>query len=101
MKRNFFCLLLLFAPAISAPAAEPERLTEERVLPILAWIGPPAAETNEQRYRELAECGFTHNFTGFPNADAMAKALDVAHATGIKAFVSCPELQTDPEGTAR
>jgi hypothetical protein len=31
----------------------------------------------------------------------MARALDVGQATGIKVFVSCPELQTDPEGTAK
>jgi hypothetical protein len=98
-------LLILAALVVHLPrssaAAAPERLVEERVLPILAWIGPPAEQANVERYRELAECGFTHNFTGFPSADAMARALDVAQETGVKVFVSCPELQSDPEGTAK
>jgi hypothetical protein len=77
--------------------AAPER---ERI-PIHAWLGPPAEETTPERYRELADCGFTQNFSHFPNADAMARALDVAHAAGIRQLVSIPELATDPEGVAR
>jgi len=69
-------------------------------IPILAWSGPPAGETNAERYRELREAGFTHNYSGFANAEAMEKALDVAHAAGIKQFVSIPELQSAPEKVA-
>src|SRR5688572_6893024 len=74
--------------------------TAERI-PIVAWAGPPSNETTVERYRELAEAGFTHNYSGFPNVDAMAKALDVAHAAGVKQFVSVPELATAPEETAK
>ncbi|HET6407316.1 MAG TPA: beta-galactosidase [Chthoniobacteraceae bacterium] len=70
---------------------------EELGIPILAWVGPPESETSEGRYRELAEAGFTHNFSNFSNTDAMRKALDVAQATGIKQFISCPELHAAPE----
>jgi Beta-galactosidase len=69
-------------------------------IPILAWSGPPAAETSIDRYRELAEAGFTHNFSGFSNIDSMQKALDVAQAAGIKQFISIPELLGDPEKVA-
>ena len=48
----------------------------------------------------LTGAGFTHNFSGFGNAEAMQQALDVAHAAGIKQFVSIPELQSDPEKVA-
>jgi hypothetical protein len=72
----------------------------EPAIPILAWSGPPANETNVERYRELAEAGFTHNFSSFANADAMQQALDVAHAAGIKQFISIPELQSAPEKVA-
>jgi hypothetical protein len=99
--RLLFKFLALVFTASSIGAAEPARLEQEGVLPILAWIGPPADQTTVERYRELAECGFTHNFSGFPNADAMARALDVGDATGIKLFVSCPELSSDTEGTAK
>ena len=87
-------LSLLFGTSM-ALAENPERI------PIIAWSGPPSNETTVERYRELAECGFTHNYSGFSNADAMAKALDVAHAAGVKQFVSIPELANAPEETAK
>jgi hypothetical protein len=68
---------------------------------VLAWIGPPAEQTTPERYRELAACGFTQSFSGFPNLEAMLRALDVGQGAGVKLFVSCPELASDPEGTAR
>lgn len=69
--------------------------------PVLAWIGPPAEQTTPERYRELADAGFTISFSGFPNADAMQRALEVAHAQGVRLMVSCPELRSDPEATVR
>ncbi|MBN1293375.1 MAG: beta-galactosidase, partial [Candidatus Latescibacteria bacterium] len=70
-------------------------------MPIHAWIGPPAEQTSYARYKELADAGFTHSFSGFPDADAMQKALDVAKAAGIQLFVHIPELKSDPEGTVK
>jgi hypothetical protein len=69
-------------------------------LPILAWAGPPADQTTPERYRELAEAGFTHSFSGFGSVPAMKSALDVAHAAGLKMLVSVPELSSEPEVTA-
>jgi hypothetical protein len=88
------CLLAAIILPIHAARAEASEI------PILAWYGPPAAETNADRYRELAEAGFTHNFSGLSNVDAMQKALDVAHAAGIKQFISIPELLGEPEKVA-
>jgi len=70
-------------------------------IPILAWYGIPANETTVARYQEMKEAGITYHFTGFPNADAMQKALDIASEVGIKMIVSCPELKSDPEKTVR
>lgn len=70
-------------------------------MPVLAWIGPPANQTTPERYRELADAGFNLGFSAFPDADAMARALDVAHAAGVKLMISCPELRQDPESTVR
>ena len=64
-----------------ACAQQPERI------PVVAWGGPPASETTSERYRELAEAGFTHNYSGYPNADAMSAALDIAHAAGVKQLI--------------
>jgi len=87
-------LLCLMARAGETPAAKQQ-------IVVLAWGGPPPAEATVDRFRELAECGFTHSFTGFSNATDMARALDAAQAAGVKLLVSCPELQSDPQSTVR
>lgn len=76
-------------------------LASTEPMPVLAWIGPPAEQTTPERYRELADAGFNISFSGFPNADQFAQALEVAREAGVKLMVSCPELQSDPEGTVR
>src|SRR5262245_47946852 len=91
---SFFPTFLLCALGLIACAEAPK-------IPILAWYGPPAGETTVERYRELAEAGFTINFTGFSNADAMQKALDVAQSVGLRQMLSIPELKSDPEGTVK
>ena len=82
------------APLFAADGAD-ERF------PILAWGGPPSNETTPERYRELAEAGFTHSYSSMPDADTMAKALDVAHAAGVQLLVSNPELSGDTEATVK
>ena len=89
-------------PCSAAGAAEKHgRLPDAPPLPILAWGGPPQDQTTPERYKELADAGFTHNYSGFGGVEAMQKALDVAHAAGVKQFLSLPQLQSDPEATAR
>src|SRR5690349_8179650 len=85
-------LICALPHGLARAAENADRLPDAAPLPILAWAGPPEQETTPERYKELAEAGFTHNYTGFGSAAAMAKALDVAHAAGIKLFVSIPEL---------
>jgi hypothetical protein len=70
-------------------------------IPVLAWIGPPADQTTPERYRELAEAGFTLSFSWFPDAVAMTKALDVANDFGVRLMINCPELRREPEATVR
>src|SRR5687767_9572235 len=96
------CLVLAFVLATSSSfGADSDRLPADGVFPILAWGGPPQAHTTPERYRELAECGFTYNYSGFSSADEVAKALDIAAAAGVKLIIASPEVQTDPEGTAK
>ena len=87
--------------AVSVHAQPGYRKIDPKPLPIHAWIGPPAAETTPARYKELRAAGFTHSMSGFPDADVMAAALDVAQAAGVKLFVNCSELHADPEGTVK
>ena len=79
---------------------KPEKILSEK-LPILAWVGPPANLTTIERYTELKEAGFTHNYSRFPNNDAQLEGLDIAHQTGIRLFINTPELKNDPEGTVK
>jgi hypothetical protein len=95
MKRITLLVLTVLSLATAAPASDQDRI------PILAWGGPPQDQTTVERYRELAECGFTHNYSGFSNAGQVVKALDVAQAAGIKLLPSCPEIQAAPEETAK
>ncbi|MBN1419599.1 MAG: beta-galactosidase [Planctomycetes bacterium] len=88
------CLLALAAPL-------PDRLPGAARIPVHAWIGPPSSETTRARYEELAEAGFTHSFSGFSDAEEMAKALEVAREAGIRLFLHFPGVSADPEGTAK
>jgi hypothetical protein len=98
---RFSILIVLGAfTAIGRAAPEHSSPTPPR-LPVLAWIGPPPAEATVARYRELADCGFTDSFSGFPNADAVAAALDRAQAAGIRLLISCPELDKEPRAVAQ
>lgn len=77
------------------------QLTAEGEFPIIAWYGVPADHTNLTRYRELRDCGFTHNFTEhYANADSMASALDIARQCGLKLIINTPNLRDEPEQIA-
>ncbi|TSA34745.1 MAG: hypothetical protein D4R64_11280 [Porphyromonadaceae bacterium] len=99
MKKYFLLTLLLFF--FMGSVKSQDKLESNGQIPILAWYGIPASETTVTRYQEMKDAGITHQFSGFPNADAMQKALDIASKVGIKMIVSCPELKSDPEKTVR
>jgi len=89
MKRLFFIPLVLIVTAASAYAAKP-------AVPIHAWWSIPSEYTSAERYQELAGAGFTTRMSPMPDLDAVEKALDAAKGTGVKLFVTCPELGRDP-----
>lgn len=88
-------------PNIDFQKTSNSKLASVGEIPILAWHSIPAEETNVERFREMKEAGITHSFSGYPNADAVQKALDVAQQTGIKLIISCPEMATAPEATVK
>ena len=105
MKSSFVPLIALLVASVRlpslAPGAEPQRVPADGVLPVLAWGGPPQEHTTVERFRELAECGFTYNYSGYGSDDAVARALEVCQQAGVKLIFSSPSLLKDPEGTAR
>lgn len=78
-----------------------KRIESDGEFPIMAWIGVPEAETSVERFKELKESGININFSGYSNIEAAEKALDVAKEVGVKLMVSCPELMSEPEKTAK
>jgi len=89
----------LMAAETWGEAALPETPAES--IPILAWQGPPSDETTLERYRELADAGFTLSLGHFPDLEAASRALDVAQQTGVRLILACPELTRDPLEAAR
>jgi hypothetical protein len=78
-----------------------DKLPSDKQIPIMAWSGIPAAETNLERFKELKEMGITINLANYPDAESMQKALDIARLIDMKMVSSCPELKTDWEKTVK
>lgn len=88
--RTTWLPLALCSFALTAP------LSAQEDLPIYACVSiPGGAFSTPERYRELAEAGFTTTLTGFGNLAQALSALDAAKGTGVSVFVSCPELASD------
>ncbi len=87
----FACILL----ASTCLVAVPESAAQE-TLPIYACVSiPGGAFSTPERYRELADAGFTTSLTGFGNLAQALAALDAAKGSGVSVFVQCPELTSD------
>jgi hypothetical protein len=78
--------------AQAAPDAPTLPTSPPEPFPVLAWYGVPEEHTTVERYRELADAGFTHSLITVSNADAAAKQLEVGKATGMKVIASCGDL---------
>jgi len=73
---------VLCAAGAASAAGYPEFL-------ISYWCGPPAAETNLQRYRQIADCGMNVAMPPIDKTDLETnrKILDLCREVGIKALV--------------
>jgi hypothetical protein len=70
-------------------------------IPVIGWIGVPEFRCTLDRYQEFKAAGFTASYWPFLNANAVEAALDVAQKAGIKVFIACPELQSNPEAIVK
>jgi hypothetical protein len=100
MKKLLFPLAIFILTGNNLLKSQ-DKLPTSGEIPILGWYSIPAEETSESRYQELKESGITFNLSFFPDAESMAKALELAKKTGIKMIVSCPELKTNTGETVR
>jgi hypothetical protein len=99
--RRVLAASLLSTSLLAPLQAQPARLERHGQIPILAWSGVPSEQSSVERFRELADCGFTINFSSYADADAAIKALDAAKSAGVRILVSCPQLESATEQTVR
>ena len=92
-------LLTTMNPVVSAEAPKYNNPTGNQ-LPIMAWYSiQPDSEQTAQRYQELAEAGFNLSYAMLRSTQSVTKAINASRGTGVKLFVSCPELTKTPETT--
>lgn len=99
MKRvviTLLCSIMAFSPSVA------KKKSHSPEIPILAWYSIPGGEyATLEHYRELKECGFTVSFSHIYNYDDALKALDLCQKVGLKSMFMCPQLETEPEETAK
>ena len=66
-------------------------------IPILAWYSIPAQYASEETYQDLADAGFTINFSHLTDLNDALKALDLGQKAGVKIMFTCTQLSSDPE----
>jgi hypothetical protein len=87
--KHWIVLVVLIIPGISAaadaPAWNPDRF------PIGFWFGPPDKFVNPERFKQIADAGFTFTFPACAGAAATResnrKVLDAVRSAGLKGFV--------------
>jgi len=82
-------------------AISKEKLKPAGVIPVMSWGGISQSEVSVASYQKLKDVGVNIDIAFFTNADAIASGLDAAGKAGIKLMISCPELKSDPEKTAK
>lgn len=70
-----------------------KRITQSASIPIMTWFGLTAEQLDIAHFRELANAGFTINFSNFGTYELNKKALDLAELVGIKLVISDNRLQ--------
>ena len=76
------------AAAFVLLSASCTRQLPEAQIPIMAWYCIPAADATPERYRELADCGFTINFSHLRTLEELQQSLDCAREAGVKAMAT-------------
>jgi hypothetical protein len=93
------CILILFLVTTGLMAQE--KVPSEGPIPALAWGGIPNHLASVERYKEMRESGITLSLVRPTSPDSMELLLNMAKKAGVKLFVRCPELKTEPEQIVR
>lgn len=104
LGRVFRALALNLLPALlpatcgCAAAGAPAR---NDGIPIVAWYSIPEAHSDDERYRELANAGFTISYSNFSTTATLDRALASASKAGVRLMFRLPDLLRNPEEIAR
>jgi len=94
----FLCIFMMVG---IGQAISQEKLKPAGVIPVMSWGGISQSEVSVASYKKLKDVGVNIDIAFFTNADAIASGLDAAGKAGIKLMISCPELKSEPEKTAK
>ena len=75
-------------------------LKAEKEMPIIAYWGVPDTMSNESRFREFSECGFTVSIYPYWQLETLVKACRKANKYGVKIIGRCPEMKNNPTAIA-
>lgn len=98
MKNLLFPALTAAMAILSVSCSNTGKIPDAEI-PIMAWYSIPASDATPERYRELADCGFTINFSHLGTLDELMQSLDCAEQAGVKVMATCRELESNPDST--
>jgi hypothetical protein len=65
-------------------------------IPVLGWNFFVKNQT-AAKFAEMKEAGIEYSLSLHSNTEQLAKAMDAAKKAGVKLFINCPKLFTEPE----
>jgi hypothetical protein len=96
VKQCIFILCL-----VSSSVMAQERVRSKGEIPTLAWGAIPIQLASVERFKELRAAGIKLMIVRSTSPDSVEILLNMAKKAGVKLFVRCPELKTEPEKTVR
>ncbi len=66
-----------------------------KTFPIMTWYGLRAENFDLQHFQEMADAGFTINFSHVSDFETNRKALDIAQQAGIKLLIADSRIEPD------
>lgn len=94
MIRTFVLMVLLLICQHTCLSADRDEM------PIIAFIGVPHWQTNDENFRVFSECGFNVSLYNYLSLDQLVKACRQADKYHVKILGSCPEMLSKPVETA-
>jgi hypothetical protein len=89
------CFFAVFVQNISAKPflSQDSFVLPNKTFPIMTWFGLRAEHFDRQHFQEMADAGFTINFSHVSDYETNRKALDIAQQVGIKLLISDSRIQ--------